>query len=202
MHIPRPATAATAVVVAVLSLLTLPAGTARAHGGTLAVHIGGHEHGRVTARITWENDEDSVGDRVAATVNAVSADGARTAGPWLLVRDPSDERRFTTVEALPAGRWKVAVEVGHPALGRDEADITVAAAPEPRTPSAPPADPSPATSAPHPPTGRATARSTETSADAEAPSALPGAGAAAGGVVLVGGAAVLLAARNRRRGGI
>ncbi|WP_189600677.1 hypothetical protein [Streptomyces lateritius] len=152
----------------------------------MAVDITGHDHGRVTTRVTWENDKDFVDERVAATVNAVSADGRRTEGPWMLVRDPSDKKRFTTAEALPPGRWKVSVEVGHPALGRDEEDITVAATERTKTPPPPPAPAS------HPPTA--------TTAAAEAPPRLPGTAVAAGGVLLAGGAAAVLIVRNKRRG--
>ncbi|MET9433907.1 hypothetical protein [Streptomyces sp. NPDC006551] len=193
---------ATALAAAVLTVLATTPGTARAHGGTLAVDIAGHDHGRVTAQVTWENDKDSVDERVAATVNAVSVDGGRTEGPWILVRDPSDEKRFTTAEALPPGRWKVSVEVGHPALGRDEADITVPAAERTKTSPAPPA-PAPhrptVTTTPRP-TVTTTPRPTGTTVAAEAPSWLPGTAAAAGGVLLAGGSAAFLVVRNKRRG--
>ncbi len=180
MHAMRSAAAATVLAATVLT--AFGTATAHAHGGTLAVDITGHERGHVTALVTWENDKDSVDERVAATVNAVSPDGTRTAGPWVLVPDPSDAKRFTTAEVLPPGRWKVSVEVGHPALGRDEADITVAAAP------ARPAPERPAPVAPPP---------AEPTADAG-----PGpfrTAPVATGILLAGCAAAFLAVRHRRR---
>ncbi|WP_200836908.1 hypothetical protein [Streptomyces sp. WAC05374] len=183
MHAPR-STAVAATALTVAALTALGTATAHGHGGTLAVDIAGHEQGRVTARVTWENDRDSVDERVAATVNAVSADGRRTAGPWRLVRDPADDRRFTTAEALPPGRWKVLVEVGHPALGRDEADLTVTAAP-----ARPPAAASP----------RPTSATTPAAAAEPAPAARPGTLAAAAGALLAVATAAVLAVRATRR---
>lgn len=196
MHSIRSATAAATSAAAVLTVLVTASGTARAHGGTLAVDIAGHDHGRVTARVTWENDEDSVDERVAATVNAVSVDGRRTAGPWILVRDPSDKKRFTTAEALPPGRWKVSVAVGQPALGSDEEEITVA---EERT-QTPPVPPAPSASASHRPTSTTTPPTTDATVAAEARPWLPGTAAAAGGVLLAGGVAAAIIVRKRRRG--
>ncbi|MFG3506505.1 hypothetical protein ACGF5F_13445 [Streptomyces sp. NPDC047821] len=189
MHAPR-STAVAATALTVAALTALGTATAHGHGGTLAVDVAGHDQGRVTARVTWENDQDSVDERVAATVNAVSADGRRTAGPWRLVRDPADDRRFTTAEALPPGRWKVLVEVGHPALGRDEADLTVTAAPA-RPPAA--ASTRPASRTPEPPAPAPAA------ADEPAPAARPGTLAAAAGALLAAATAAVLAVRRTRR---
>ncbi|WP_031079914.1 hypothetical protein [Streptomyces sp. NRRL S-118] len=220
MHTTRSAAAAAAWAVAAVA--ALGTGTAVAHGGTLAVDIAGHERGRVTALVTWENDKDSVDERVAATVSAVSADGTRTAGPWILVRDPADAKRFTTAQALPPGRWKVTVEAGHPALGRDEADITVAAPPPPSAapasvPSASPPSASersasaPSASAPSAPSSAAPRRAAEPAAEpvragraAQAADPDGGAGtpwtvpAAAAGALAALGAAALLVVRRRR----
>lgn len=110
---------------------------AQAHGDTLTVEITGHDFGRVRTTVVWENDNDPVDGRVAATVNATAADG-RTAGPWKLVRDPATRTGWNTAEALPPGRWKVTVEAGHPGLGRDEEEITVSPG-TPASPAAPPA---------------------------------------------------------------
>ncbi|MGW2559769.1 hypothetical protein ACWCXB_11080 [Streptomyces sp. NPDC001514] len=119
------------------SALSLTTATgAQAHGDTLKVEITGHEFGRVRTIVVWENDNDPVDERVAATVNAVGADG-RTIGPWKLVRDPAATTGWTTAEALPPGRWKVTVEAGYPGLGRDEEEITVS----PGTPASPTAVP-------------------------------------------------------------
>ncbi|MBT2366325.1 hypothetical protein J7E88_13670 [Streptomyces sp. ISL-10] len=126
---------ATALAGAALSLTT--ATGALAHGDTLKVEITGHDFGRVRTTVTWENDDDPVDERVAATVNAVSADGSRSLGPWKLVRDPASAIGYSTAEALPPGRWKVTVEAGHPGLGRDEEEITVS----PGTPASPTAGP-------------------------------------------------------------
>ncbi|MFF5446253.1 hypothetical protein [Streptomyces sp. NPDC012888] len=111
----------------VLVLGAAPAATA--HGDTLKVVVVGHRDGRVLTEVTWENDGDQVEEAVAATVNAVSADGTRTAGPWRLVRAPGGSGPgggWTTAEALPAGNWKVTVEAGFPGLGRAERELTVA----------------------------------------------------------------------------
>ncbi|UYQ60091.1 hypothetical protein [Streptomyces peucetius] len=127
---------ATALAGAALSLTT--ATGALAHGDTLKVEITGHDFGRVRTTVTWENDNDPVDERVAATVNAFSADGSRALGPWKLARDPDSATGYTTAEALPPGRWRVTVEAGHPGLGRDEEEITVS----PGTPASPTAGPS------------------------------------------------------------
>ncbi|MFF8293179.1 hypothetical protein ACF068_28695 [Streptomyces sp. NPDC016309] len=206
--------AARALAVTVLTVLATAAatGAARAHGGTLAVDIAGHRQGHVTARVTWENDADPLDERVAATVNAVSADGSRTAGPWLLIPDPVDDGRFTTAEALPPGRWTVVVEAGHPGLGRDTADLTVpAAAPASPAPAAPargaagaagPTAPAESAGGTTPTTTRATAEAAATSAaDSGVPGGTPLVPVAAAGVLLTGGAAAFLAVRNARRRG-
>ncbi|WP_432076736.1 hypothetical protein [Streptomyces wuyuanensis] len=110
---------------------------AQAHGDTLKVEITGHDFGRVRTTVVWENDNDPVDGRIAATVNATAADG-RTAGPWKLVPDPSTRTGWNTAEALPPGRWKVTVEAGYPGLGRDEEEIIVSPG-TPASPAAPPA---------------------------------------------------------------
>ncbi|MFE2924256.1 hypothetical protein [Streptomyces goshikiensis] len=108
---------------------------AQAHGDTVKVVVTGHREGHVTADITWENDGDAIDETVAATVNAVSPDGARSAGPWKLVRDSGKIAGWTTAEVLPPGSWKVSVDVGFPALGHGDKEIAV-----------PVVDPAPATS--------------------------------------------------------
>ncbi|MER8098292.1 hypothetical protein [Streptomyces goshikiensis] len=108
---------------------------AQAHGDTVKVVVTGHREGHVTADVTWENDGDAIDETVAATVNAVSPDGARSAGPWKLVRDSGKLAGWTTAEVLPPGSWKVSVDVGFPALGHGDKEIAV-----------PVVDPAPATS--------------------------------------------------------
>ncbi|MFD4133405.1 hypothetical protein [Streptomyces goshikiensis] len=108
---------------------------AQAHGDTVKVVVTGQRDGHVTADITWENDGDAIDETVAATVNAVSPDGARSAGPWKLVRDTGKPAGWTTAEALPPGSWKVSVDVGFPALGHGDKEVAV-----------PVVDPAPATS--------------------------------------------------------
>ncbi|MFJ2822388.1 hypothetical protein ACIO7M_14885 [Streptomyces toxytricini] len=99
---------------------------ARAHGSTLKVVVTGEWQGRVATEITWENDGDAVDGAVAGTVDAASADGTRTLGPWKLVRDPGPDRKvWNTAEALPPGTWKVTVRVGYPALGQADAEVSV-----------------------------------------------------------------------------
>ncbi|PHQ53010.1 hypothetical protein BLA24_04275 [Streptomyces cinnamoneus] len=122
--------AVTALTALALALTAAPA--AHAHGDTLKVEVTGQVQGHVTTDVTWENDNDPVDENVAATVNAVSPDGDRTVGPWKLQRDPAKAGRYTTAETLPAGQWKVTVEVGFPALGRGEKELTVDPAAEPR----------------------------------------------------------------------
>ncbi|MFD6888201.1 hypothetical protein [Streptomyces sp. NPDC059957] len=136
-----------AVLTAVGLMLLSPA-VAHAHGDTVKVVVTGQREGHVTADVTWENDGDAVEEAVAATVNAVSADGARTLGPWRLVRDPAaTPAGWTTAESLPPGAWKVSVDVGFPALGHGELEVGVPVvdpAPTTGTPGPRPADPSPA----------------------------------------------------------
>ncbi|WP_149183721.1 hypothetical protein [Streptomyces sp. TRM49041] len=130
----RPALRAALAAVLAGPVLWLAApGGAHAHGGGLQVDITGQSFGHVAATVTWADDGDPVDERVAATVNAVSGDGGTALGPWRLVRAPGTPAGYTTAEALPPGRWKVTVEVGHPALGRAEGDITVS----PGTPASP-----------------------------------------------------------------
>lgn len=119
---------------------------AQAHGDTVKVVITGQRDGHLTTEVTWENDGDAVDEAVAATVNATSADGSRTAGPWRLVRDAGGGggAGWSTAEVLPPGAWKVSVDVGFPALGHAEKEIAVpvvdpqpsAAAPSPALPGA------------------------------------------------------------------
>ncbi|MER5930811.1 hypothetical protein [Streptomyces sp. NPDC002054] len=135
-------------------VLGVPA-PAAAHGDTLKVVVTGHREGHVTTQVTWENDGDAVEGPVAATVNAVSGDGTRTAGPWKLVRDGgtggADGTAWSTAEVLPAGQWKVTVEAGFPGLGRAERELTVTAPSPPPAPAAAPASPAAATPPAAPP---------------------------------------------------
>ncbi|MEV7443195.1 hypothetical protein AB0O22_19000 [Streptomyces sp. NPDC091204] len=125
-------------VLTALGLMLLTPVAAHAHGDTVKVVVTGQRAGHVTADITWENDGDAVDEAVAATVNAVSVDGARTQGPWRLVRDPAAAPAgWTTAEALPPGSWKVSVDVGFPSLGHGDLEVAV-----------PVVDPAPATAAP------------------------------------------------------
>ncbi len=122
----RPAVLLAAVALSGLLALET-AGPAAAHGDTIHFDITdrtGGAHPQTVA--SWENDGDPVTETLAATFSAQSADG-RQLGPWRLVPVPGSPSTFSTVEALPAGRWKVTVESGFPALGRAEADVTVAA---------------------------------------------------------------------------
>ncbi|MCX4539580.1 hypothetical protein [Streptomyces sp. NBC_01565] len=98
---------------------------AHAHGDTVKVVVTGQRDGHVTADVTWENDGDPVDEAVAATVNAVSPDGARSEGPWKLVRDTGKDAGWTTAEVLPPGNWKVSVDVGFPALGHGDKEVAV-----------------------------------------------------------------------------
>ncbi|MFG2873507.1 hypothetical protein ACGFYU_00490 [Streptomyces sp. NPDC048337] len=127
-------------LLAAVGLILLSPAAAHAHGDTVKVVVTGQRQGHVTADLTWENDEDAIDEAVAATVNAVSADGARTLGPWRLVRDPAAAPAgWTTAETLPPGTWKVTVDVGFPALGHGEREVGV-----------PVVDPAPATGTPDP----------------------------------------------------
>ncbi|MGW7031408.1 hypothetical protein ACWGFX_30140 [Streptomyces xanthophaeus] len=121
----RTRTALPALLAALGLMFLLPA-TAHAHGDNVKVVVTGQREGHVTAEVTWENDGDAVDEAVAATVNAVSADGTRTQGPWRLVRDPAAAPAgWTTAEVLPPGTWKVSVDVGFPALGHGELEVGV-----------------------------------------------------------------------------
>ncbi|MFE9929647.1 hypothetical protein [Streptomyces sp. NPDC005533] len=196
-------------VLTALGLMLLTPVAAHAHGDTVKVVVTGQRAGHVTADITWENDGDAVGEAVAATVNAVSVDGARTLGPWRLVRDTAAAPAgWTTAEALPPGSWKVSVDVGFPSLGHGDREVAV-----------PVVDPAPATGAPTasaaaPGTPSAAAQPPATSPSASAPAAsaaqVPAADSDAEGDALwwttagvaataLAGAAVGLFLRRRRR---
>ncbi|MGW7369608.1 hypothetical protein ACWGI8_40850, partial [Streptomyces sp. NPDC054841] len=190
------------------SALSLATATgAQAHGDTLKVEITGHDFGRVRTTVVWENDNDPVDERVAATVNAVGADGT-TVGPWKLVRDPAATTGYATAEALPPGRWKVTVEVGYPGLGRDQEEITVSPG-TPASPTAAPGAAKPGVSAVPGTAQPGTATSTDTGHSGGTEPARPGSsgtGAAAapaghaasgtgtGTLLVVGGAALLVCA--------
>lgn len=150
-HAFPPVTGAGLWFVLLLQALAVAVPTAaHAHGDTLKVVVTGQKAGHVTADITWENDGDAVDETVAGTVNAVSVDGARSAGPWRLVRDNGNKAGWTTAEVLPPGTWKVSVDVGFPSLGHGDREVGVAvvdpappatpsvpASPDPSVPSAP-----------------------------------------------------------------
>ncbi|MFF4580481.1 hypothetical protein [Streptomyces sp. NPDC001389] len=188
------------------------AGPAHAHGDNLNVVITGQRAGHVTADVTWENDGDAVDEAVAATVNAVSADGTRTEGPWKLVRDPGRAAGWTTAETLPAGTWTVTVEAGFPSLGHARKEVGVpvadpadpAASPAPASP--PPASPAPASPAAPAPVG-ATAPPASSVPPSSTASADPAGGssgtgwwttAGVAGIALLGAAAGILLRRVRR----
>ncbi|MEU7065478.1 hypothetical protein [Streptomyces sp. NPDC046161] len=155
-------TAAGFLALALTRALVAPT-AAHAHGDTVKVVITGQRDGHLTTEVTWENDGDAVDEAVAATVNATSADGSRTEGPWRLVRDTGGGggAGWSTAEVLPPGTWKVSVDVGFPALGHGEKEVAVpvvdprpsAAAPSPAGPASPSSagpEPSSAGSAPSP----------------------------------------------------
>ncbi|WP_441245926.1 hypothetical protein [Kitasatospora sp. McL0602] len=111
--------------VALAAGLTLAgAGPALAHGDSIHLAVANRGGGQPSTVATWEADGDPVTETLAATLSAVSADGHR-AGPWQLEPVPGSPATFATAEALPVGTWHVTVEAGFPALGREEADITV-----------------------------------------------------------------------------
>ncbi|MFJ8164318.1 LPXTG cell wall anchor domain-containing protein [Streptomyces sp. NPDC096136] len=184
------------------------AGPAHAHGDNLNVVITGQRAGHVTADVTWENDGDAVDEAVAATVNAVSADGTRTQGPWKLVRDPGRAAGWTTAETLPAGTWTVTVEAGFPSLGHARKEVGVPVA-DPADPVASPAPSSPAPASPAapapvaaaaPPASSVPPSSSTASADPSSGSTGTGWWTTAGvaGIALLGAAAGILLRRARR----
>ncbi|MEU9254618.1 hypothetical protein AB0D66_22550 [Streptomyces sp. NPDC048270] len=140
-------------LLAAVGLMFLTPTVTHAHGDTVKVTVTGQRDGRVTADITWENDGDPVDEAVAATVNAVSADGSRTAGPWRLIRDvTAAPAGWTTAEILPPGAWKVTVDVGFPALGHGELAVSVPVVdPAPTTGASAPAPTAPASAGPSAP---------------------------------------------------
>ncbi|MBT2482448.1 hypothetical protein [Streptomyces sp. ISL-94] len=150
-------------VLTALGLILLSPAAAYAHGDTVKVVVTGQREGHITADITWENDGDAVSEAVAATVNAVSGDGARTMGPWRLVRDPAAAPAgWTTAETLAPGSWKVSVDVGFPALGHGELEVGV-----------PVVDPAPATGTPDPRPATPSAAPAPSRTPAEAPTPVP-----------------------------
>ncbi|GGS30623.1 hypothetical protein [Streptomyces nojiriensis] len=193
---------------AALGLMFLLPAAAHAHGDTVKVVVTGQREGHVTADVSWENDGDAVDEAVAATVNAASVDGSRTVGPWRLVRDPAAKPAgWTTAEALPPGSWKVSVDVGFPALGHGELEVSVPVV-DPA-----PGGPAPVASVAAPvPSSAAPVSSAASAAPAPAASPAQAAEPAAGtegyavwwttagvAVTAVAGAAVGLLLRRRRR---
>ncbi|MGW7097873.1 hypothetical protein [Streptomyces sp. NPDC054883] len=174
---------------------------AHAHGDTVKVVITGQRDGHLTTDVTWENDGDAVDEAVAATVNATSADGSRTAGPWRLVRDSAGGAGWSTAEVLPPGTWKVSVDVGFPALGHGEREVAV-----------PVVDPQPSPTGPAPsPSGAAPSGVRSGTPSAAAPAATTAVAPAADGTgwwwttagvavtALAGTAVGLWLRRSRRR---
>lgn len=206
----RPSLAARAFALLLLAqgLALAVAGAAHAHGDTLKVVITGQRGGHVTADVTWENDGDPVEEAVAATVNAVSADGTRTAGAWRLVRDSGGAAAaWTTAEALAPGSWTVTVDAGFPSLGHAEREVavpvvdpappTASATPTASTPPAPATSPAPTQT---PASASASATSTEDT-DGDTGSGSTGWWTTAGvaGIALAGAAAGILLRRRRLR---
>ncbi|WP_240139188.1 hypothetical protein [Streptomyces sp. MUM 178J] len=197
--------AAAALTLAGQALSTTAAPAALAHGGTLDVEITGHSFGHVRTTVTWENDSDPVAGRVAATVNAVSADGTQNIGPWKLIPAQDAATGYTTAEALPPGRWTVTVEAGHPGLGRDQAELTVSPG-TPASPAAPQSSPPPEAAPPAasaaPPAAGPDEPATATAAAAPDAAADAGTGPAAylaaAGAVLACAAGLAVAWRIRR----
>ncbi|WP_073918172.1 hypothetical protein [Streptomyces sp. CB00455] len=139
-------------LMAALGLTLLAPATAHAHGDTVKVAVTGQRDGHVTADVTWQNDGDAVDEAVAGMANAVSGDGARTLGPWRLVRDPAAAPAgWMTAEVLPPGAWKVTVDVGFPSLGHGTGEVAVPVV-DPAPVGSPPAGgaPVPSASAPAP----------------------------------------------------
>ncbi|WP_374776250.1 hypothetical protein OG756_29335 [Streptomyces sp. NBC_01310] len=121
---------------------------AQAHGDTVKVVITGQREGNVTTDVTWENDGDAIEEELAATVNATSADGTRSVGPWKLVRDSGTRTGWSTAEVLPAGTWKVHVHIGFP-RGHAEREVSVPVSdPAPPGTSAAPTAPVPVPASP------------------------------------------------------
>ncbi|MEU6892513.1 hypothetical protein ABZ934_12100 [Streptomyces sp. NPDC046557] len=160
-------TAAGFLALALTRALAAPT-AAQAHGDTVKVVITGQRDGHLTTDVTWENDGDAVDEAVAATVNATSPDGSHTAGPWRLVRDPGGGAGWTTAEILPPGTWKVAVDVGFPALGHGEREVAVPVvdpSPSPTVPGPSPTVPAPTVPAPTVPAPAPTTPAADASGD-------------------------------------
>ncbi|MFD5146249.1 hypothetical protein ACFWNV_23660, partial [Streptomyces sp. NPDC058401] len=192
-----------AVLTAVGLILLSPA-VAHAHGNTVKVVVTGQREGHVTADVTWENDGDAVEETVAATVNAVSADGARTLGPWQLVRDPAAAPAgWTTAESLPPGAWKISVDVGFPALGHGELEVGVPVVdPAPTTGGPRPAEPSSAptgTQAQTPTPTPTAAKASETPAEPATGAAVWWTTAAVAATALAGAGVGIILRRRRAR---
>ncbi|MEJ8642037.1 hypothetical protein WKI68_12265 [Streptomyces sp. MS1.HAVA.3] len=144
-----PARTGLGVLLLLLSQALALATPTQAHGDTVKVVITGQREGHLTTDITWENDGDAIEEAVAATVNATSADGTRTVGPWTLVRDSGTRTGWSTPEVLPAGTWKVHVHIGFPSRGHVEREVSVPVAdPAPPSTSAAPTAPVPAPASP------------------------------------------------------
>ncbi|MBT2545036.1 hypothetical protein J7E99_31140 [Streptomyces sp. ISL-44] len=148
---------------------------AHAHGDSVKVVITGQRDGHLTTDIRWENDGDAIEEAVAATVNATSADGTRTVGPWKLVRDSGTRTSWNTAEVLPAGTWTVHVHVGFPSLGHAEHEVSVPVVdPAPPTSSAGPDSSPPASpAATAVPSAAASAQSPSPAAVSESASPAP-----------------------------
>ncbi|MFE4516542.1 hypothetical protein ACFRMQ_20395 [Kitasatospora sp. NPDC056783] len=117
----RPAALAPALAAVVVLAAAAPAA---AHDDGVHLDVTGQRNGRVSTVATWENDHDPVAGEFAGTLSATADDG-RSVGPWRLVTVSGHPGTYTTREALPVGRWRVAVDCSFPAAGHGERELAV-----------------------------------------------------------------------------
>ncbi|MFJ7336618.1 hypothetical protein ACIQU3_25825 [Streptomyces sp. NPDC101110] len=161
------------------------AGQAAAHDDTISFRVEPGHGGRVLMLATYENDKDPVTQKLTGTLIASATDG-HTAGPWQLVPVRGTPGAYTTVEALPPGRWWVTVRSAFPELGYGEGRVRISAAKRRAAPTQR-GTPSPAVAL------GTTAQGRE--------NYLGGVGLVTGGVAATACVGVLLALRRRRSQG-
>jgi hypothetical protein len=111
-----------------VACLLFGAPPASAHGGPIALEIGGDGRQGVTAVATYVGDKHMVTGQVDLTMTATAPDG-RAFGPVRLIASAEGQAFYTAEQPLPPGPWTVTVVATKPSAAQRTADIVSVAAP-------------------------------------------------------------------------
>ncbi|MEV1290362.1 hypothetical protein [Micromonospora sp. NPDC049679] len=118
----------TALALALLPLLLLPAHPAAAHGGKVNLEVAGDGATGVTVRATYKQDGHPVEDTVLRLVLTATADGGRAVGPIQLNPAAEGHGFYTSGAVLTPGRWQVTVTAPEPNAARTAVTVEARAA--------------------------------------------------------------------------